>query len=57
MKEAEPTARHVAPRHTAPPSEKQARSTGPSTPRPQPETEKVVRELMVKQGITIAMAN
>jgi ankyrin repeat protein len=26
-------------------------------PRPQPETEKLVRELMAKQGITIAMAN
>jgi ankyrin repeat protein len=26
-------------------------------PRPQPETEKLVRELMAKQGITVAMAN
>jgi ankyrin repeat protein len=26
-------------------------------PRPQPETEKLVRELMAKQGVTIAMAN
>ena len=26
-------------------------------PRPQPETEKLVRELMAKQGVKIAMAN
>ncbi len=26
-------------------------------PRPQPETEKLVRELMAKQGVTIAMAS
>jgi ankyrin repeat protein len=32
-------------------------ANGGQPPRPQPETEKLVRELMAKQGITIAMAN
>ena len=32
-------------------------ANGGQPPRPQPETEKLVRELMAKQGITIAMSN